>query len=189
MIATVHKISQADEAALSPSSISAHGVAVPGMADTAPLRVVPAVQALVPVEFRLGAEAVETSFGADSPLARQMRSYRAVSASIRASTVPADKASFRADVRRYLAMTHQHDASFRQAMQDGTLVIQTTDEVPELNFQPLIEYALYRDGVEQDSGSFSPEGFNDDLYQHLAQSRHQVRGSYGLRQFYAWWPQ
>ncbi|MDF3607973.1 hypothetical protein PE067_18675 [Paracoccus sp. DMF-8] len=141
------------------------------------------------VEYRLGLDAVERSFGADSPLARKMRSSRAVSAAIRASTIPSDKESFRQDVRRHLMRAFGHDEAFRRALQQGTLVIQTTDETPELNFQPLIDYSVYRDGVEKGAGQFSPAGFNDRLYQQLGQTRNQTRGHLGLRQFYAWWPQ
>lgn len=147
-----------------------------------------AVTGTAVAEFRLGIEAVERSFGADSPIARKMRSYRSISASIRASTVPADKDSFRADVQRYLLQVYQGDDAFQRAVKDGTLVIQTTDETPELNFQPLIAYTLYRNGEAQDSGTFRPDGFNEDLYRELGQTRNQTRGNYGLRQFYAWWP-
>lgn len=141
------------------------------------------------VEYRLGVDAVERSFGAESPLARKMRGLRAVSAAIRVSTVPSDKEAFRQDVRRHLMRAYGHDEAFRRAMLQGTLVIQTTDEVPELTFQPLIQYSLDRDGGGKDGGEFSPDGFNDALYQRLALERHQAKGHLGLRQFYAWWPQ
>lgn len=141
------------------------------------------------VEYRLGVEAVEKSFGTESPVARKMRNLRAVSASIRASTVPLDRAAFRQEVQQHLLRTYGHDESFRQAILDGTLVIQTTDELPELNFQPIIQYEVYRDGVEKGSGQFSMPGFNDSLYHQLGLTRNQTKGSMGLRQYYAWWPQ
>lgn len=141
------------------------------------------------VEYRLGVEAVERSFGAESPIARKMRRMRAVSASIRASSVPADRETFRQDVRRHLMRTFGHDEAFRRAILDGTLVIQTTDEAPELNFQPIIQYTVYREGLEKGMGEFSPPGFNDELYHQLGQTRHQTKGNLGMRQYYAWWPQ
>lgn len=140
------------------------------------------------VEYRLGIETVESSFGAQSPIARKMRHFRAVSAAIRASTVPLDKESFRQDVRRHLIRSYGHDESFQQALRNGTLIIYTTDEVPELNFQPLIKYALYRDGVEKGAGEFSPPGFDDLRYQQLGRDRNQSKGQVGLHQYYAWWP-
>ena len=138
--------------------------------------------------FRLGHDAVERIFGNDSPVATLMRKHRAVSALIRASTIPSDKQSFRAEVRRYLEATYQNDASFRRALKEGTLVIHTTDEVPELNFQPLIEYIVHEGGEMRGHGLYATDGFNDDLYQELGRARQQARGNIGLRQFYAWWP-
>lgn len=138
--------------------------------------------------FRLSRAAVEQAFGDDSPLATQMRRHRAVSASIRTSLVPADKQSFRAEVRRYLVMTHQSDASFRKALMEGTLVIQTSDEVPELRFQPLIEYVVQGDDGASSHGLYMGAGFNDALYEEMGRTRRQTRGNIGLRQFYAWWP-
>lgn len=80
------------------------------------------------------------------------------------------------------------DSEFIAALKTGKVTVNTVDEVPEMNIQPLVSFSMYQNGHTTGSGGFSPAGTKQALYDHLSSTRGQAIGSIGNSQFYAFWP-
>lgn len=140
-----------------------------------------------PTRIVLSLAAAEAAFGAESFLMQTARG-RADEVQVSLSTIPTDKDAFRARVLAFLGETMAADAGFMAALKAGQVVVNTVDEVPELNVQPMVSFTLHQNGYSTGSGTFSPPGTNLALYEALSATRGQSFGSLGNAQFYAWWP-
>ncbi|MER5170745.1 hypothetical protein [Thioclava sp. GXIMD2076] len=87
--------------------------------------------------------------------------------------LPANKAAYKERlVQRLVAL--EQDPALDAAIAKGRLRILTADEVPELNIQPTIRYRLLSgDGKIMGSGLYSPEGFDQALYDRWREGRWQ----------------
>lgn len=139
-------------------------------------------------EFWLTPDAVDEAFGTDSHIAESVRICGADEVHVRLSPEPADKDAFRVEVLKELARLFRGDANFMAALRAGRVGVMTPDEAPELNFQPMVDYTLYRDGEIQGGGGFTPEGFNDALYDELGQYWNHIASAIEMQEFYAFWP-
>ena len=69
--------------------------------------------------------------------------------------------------------------AFAEALRAGKVIVKTVDETPELNWQPQVDYTIYRDGYSQGGGGGTP--WIGDYARYDAQStpRGQANGSIG----------
>lgn len=139
-------------------------------------------------EFVLTPDMVDDVFGPESHISESMRICGAGEAYLILSPDAADKDAFRVEVLKELARLFRGDANFMAALRAGQVGVLTPDEAPELNFQPMVEYTLFRDGELLGGGGFTPEGFNEELYAELGNYWNQLASSIGMREFYAFWP-
>ena len=135
----------------------------------------------------LSLAAAEQAYGSDSFLMQTARG-RADEVEISTSTIPSDKDAFRSQVLAFLGDDMKSDPAFMTALKAGKVVVNTVDEVPELNIQPMVSFTMYQNGYTTGSGGFSPSGTNQALYDQLSATRGQAAGSIGNSQFYAYWP-
>lgn len=126
----------------------------------------------------------EKFYGSDSFL-MQTAGGRADTVEIAIQKIPSDKEAYRAQLRQHLETHNAHDAEFMAALKAGKVVIQTMDEVPELNFQPMVGFTMYKNGSIVGSGGFTPPGFNFDQLQQWEATRTQ----YVLADAYAYYLQ
>jgi hypothetical protein len=163
-------------------SAGAAGSVVP--TDTRQGRTTPAPDA---TRIVLSLAAAEAAFGAESFLMQTARG-RADTVEVSTSVIPEDKDALRARVLAYLGDNMKADAGFMAALKAGQVVVNTVDEVPDLNIQPMVSFTLYQDGNSPGGGTFAQDGTNHALYEALSATRGQSIGSLGNAQFYAWWP-
>lgn len=135
----------------------------------------------------LSLAAAEQAYGSESFLMQTARS-RADQVEITTSTIPSDKDAFRSQVLAFLGDDMKSDPEFMASLKAGKVVVNTVDEVPELNIQPMVSFTMYQNGYTTGSGGFSPSGTNQALYDQLSATRGQAAGSIGNSQFYAYWP-
>lgn len=135
----------------------------------------------------LSLAAAEQTYGPDSFLMQTARS-RADQVQITTSKIPSDKDVFRSQVIAFLGEDMKSDPEFMAALKAGKVTVNTVDEVPELNIQPMVSFAMYQNGHTTGSGGFSPKGTNQALYDQFSSTRGQAIGSIGNSQFYAYWP-
>ena len=108
--------------------------------------------------------------------------------------VPEDKAAFRQQVLNFLRSDaagydsrYPEQAEFLQALKDGKIVVKTVDETPELNWQPNVGWAVYRDGYSQGGGITTGGGSNQALYDKMSATRGQTTGQIAGHMFYAYY--
>ena len=135
----------------------------------------------------LSLAAAEQAYGSESFLMQTARG-RADEVQITTSTIPSEKDAFRSQVLAFLGEDMKGDSEFMAALKAGKVTVNTVDEVPELNIQPMVSFTMYQNGHTTGSGGFSPEGTNQALYDQLSSTRGQAIGSIGNSQFYAYWP-
>ena len=142
----------------------------------------------------LSAQTAIDYFGAGSDLARAVAGLGdSVEVQFSGLDVPEDKAAFRQQVLDYLksdAAGHDarypEQAEFMQALKDGKVIVKTVDETPELNWQPDVGWAVYRDGYPQ-GGGIKTEPIGDQaLYDKMSATRGQTTGMIGSHLFYAY---
>lgn len=144
-------------------------------------------------KIMLSASAALAHFGTGSEIARAIDGLGdQVMIQTSGLEIPRDKAAFRQQVLDYLQSDaagfdarYPEQAAFLQALQEGRVSVQTVDEVPELDWQPDIGWAVYRDGFPQGGGITSQPVGNQAAYDRLAASRGQNIGSVGGHYFYA----
>lgn len=134
----------------------------------------------------LSLAAAEQAYGPDSPLMELARG-RADSVQIEISKLPEDKNSFKSEVLNFLSQVHVNDGNFMAALRAGKVVVHTVDEVPEMNFQPMISFNMLKDGNAFGGGVFTPKGFNWELFDKQEAFRGQDSGAIGMHQFYAYY--
>jgi len=105
------------------------------------------------VRIILSLEAAEKAYGADSFLAQTARG-RADQIEISTSVIPSDKNGFKSSVLAFLSENMKSDASFMAALRSGQVTVQTVDEVPELNIQPVVSFSMFQNGNHMGGGVF-----------------------------------
>ena len=142
----------------------------------------------------LSSKAAIDYFGAGSEIARAVAGLGdSVEVQTSAINVPQDKAAFRQQVLDYLKSDaagydarYPEQAEFMQALKDGKVIVKTVDETPELNWQPNVGWAVYRDGYPQGGGiTHAPVG-DQALYDKMSATRGQTTGMIGSHMFYAY---
>ncbi|MCU0908022.1 MAG: hypothetical protein MUF73_11355 [Rhodobacteraceae bacterium] len=185
---------------LSPSAVGGASVALQLLTGPAS-RSTAAAASVVPTDTRpagvtaapdatrivLSLAAVEAAFGAESFLMQTARG-RADTVEVSTSVIPEDKDAFRARVLAYLGENMASDSGFMAALAAGKVTVNTVDDVPKLNIQPMVSFTLFQNGHSTGGGTFSPDGTNHALYQALSATRGQSIGSLGNSQLHAWWP-
>lgn len=121
-------------------------------------------------------DAAEKFYGSDSFLMQAARG-RADTVEISIAKVPEDKVAYKEKMLRQIKESWSGDAGWMEAFRTGKVVIQTMDEVPELNMQPWVSYTLYLNGSHMGSGGFTPAGFNFDQLEEWSKTR--VQGTFG----------
>ena len=142
----------------------------------------------------LSAKAATDYFGAGSEIARAVAGLGdTVEVQTSGLDVPADKAAFRQQVLEFLKSDaagfdarYPEQAEFMQALKDGKVTVKTVDETPELNWQPDVGWAVYRDGYPQGGGITCKPIGNQDLLDSMYATRGQNVGQIGGHYFYAY---
>lgn len=142
----------------------------------------------------LSAKAATDYFGAGSDIARVFSGVGdTVEVTYSGLDVPEDKTAFRRQVLDFLQSyaagfdaRYPEHAEFMQALKDGKVIVKTVDETPELNWQPDVGWAVYRDGYPQGGGITSKPIGNQELLDAQETSRSQNIGQIGGHYFYAY---
>ena len=142
----------------------------------------------------LSARAATDYFGPSSEIARAVAGLGdSVEVQFSGLDVPEDKAAFRQQVLDYLKSDaagfdarYPEQAEFMQALKDGKVIVKTVDETPELNWQPDVGWAVYRDGYPLGGGIKTEPIGNQALYDKMSATRSQNVGSIGSHMFYAY---
>lgn len=107
--------------------------------------------------------------------------------------VPEDKAAFRQQVLDYFKDYYANNkpldpdqAAFAEALKAGKVIVKTVDETPELNWQPQVDYTIYKDGYSQGGGGGTPWIGNYAQYEAQSATRGQASGSIGSQVYYAY---
>ncbi len=142
----------------------------------------------------LSASAAIDYFGAGSDIAKAASLGDTVEVQTSGLNVPEDKAAFRQQVLNFLKSDaagydsrYPEQAEFLQALKDGKVVVKTVDETPELNWQPNVGWAVYRDGYSQGGGITTGGGSNQALYDKMSATRGQTTGQIAGHMFYAYY--
>lgn len=133
-------------------------------------------------------------FGAGSAIAKAASLGDSVEVQTSGLDVPEDKAGFRQQVLDFLKSDaagydsrYAEQAEFLQALKDGKVVVKTVDETPELNWQPNVGWAVYRDGYSQGGGITTGGGSNQVFYDKMSATRGQTTGQIAGHMFYAYY--
>lgn len=121
----------------------------------------------------LSLAAAEQAYGSDSFLMQTARG-RADEVQITTSTTPSDKASYKLKILQQLEKDMVGDPGFMAALKAGKVKVLTADEVPELNFQPMVSFTMFKNGSTVGSGGFTPSGFNHEQLNKWESTRGQV---------------
>lgn len=141
----------------------------------------------------LSAKAAIDYFGPGSDVAKAASLGDTVEVQTSGLDVPDDKAAFRQQVLDYFKTYYannkpldQDQAAFAEALKAGKVIVKTVDETPELNWQPQVDYTIYKDGYSQGGGGGTP--WIGDYAQYEAQNatRGQASGSIGAHVYYAY---
>ncbi|MCA2009923.1 hypothetical protein LCM17_00330 [Cereibacter sphaeroides] len=143
----------------------------------------------------LSATAAREYFGAGSEIARAVSGLGdSVQISYSGLDVPQDKEAFRQKALAYLKSAeagydarYPEHAEFLQKLKEGKVIVQTVDETPELNWQPDVGWAVYRDGYPQGGGITSQPIGDQALFDAQEATRSQHVGSIGGQYFYAYY--
>jgi hypothetical protein len=142
----------------------------------------------------LSAKAATDYFGPSSEIAR---AFAGLGDTVEVTTsgldVPQDKGAFRTQVLGFLKSDAAgHDArypdqaEFMQALKDGRVIVKSVDETPELNWQPNVGWAVYRDGYPQGGGIKTEPVGDQALYDAMSATRGQTTGFIAGHLFYAY---
>jgi hypothetical protein len=107
--------------------------------------------------------------------------------------VPQDKTAFRQQVLDFLKSDaagydarYQDHAEFMLALKEGKVIVKSVDETPELNWQPDVGWAVYRDGYPQGGGIKTEPIGNQALLDQMHATRGQNVWSIAGHMFYAY---
>lgn len=141
----------------------------------------------------LSAQTAIEYFGPGSDVAKAASLGDTVEVQTSGLDVPEDKAAFRQQVLDYLKSDaagydarYPEQAEFLQALKNGKVVVKTVDETPELNWQPNVGWAVYRDGYPQGGGIATGGSGDQALYDKMSATRGQTIGMIGSHMFYAY---
>lgn len=142
----------------------------------------------------LSAKAAVDYFGPGSYIARSISGLGdTVEVQTSGLDIPQDKDAFRQQVLDFLSSDeagydarYPEHAEFLQALKDGKVVVKTVDETPELNWQPDVGWAVYRDGYPQGGGITSEPIGNPSVLAAWGVTQGQNVGQIGGHYFYAY---
>jgi hypothetical protein len=132
-------------------------------------------------------------FGAGSDIAKAASLGDTVEVTTSGLDVPEDKDAFRQQVlgyfKDYYANNKSHDpdqAAFAEALTAGKVIVKTVDETPELNWQPHVGWAVYKNGYPQGGGITTGGSGDQALYDKMSATRGQSIGGIGSHMYYAY---
>lgn len=141
----------------------------------------------------LSAQTAINYFGPGSDVAKAASLGDTVEVQTSGLDVPDEKEAFRQQVLDFLKSgaagfdaRYPDQAAFMQALKDGKVIVKTVDETPELNWQPDVGWAVYKDGYPQGGGIKSEPIGNQALYDQMSPTRGQTTGEIGSHMFYAY---
>lgn len=141
----------------------------------------------------LSAKTAIDYFGPGSEVAKAAALGDTVEVTTSGLDVPEDKAAFRQQVLDYFKTYYannkpldQDQAAFAEALKAGKVIVKTVDETPELNWQPQVDYTIYKDGYSQGGGGGTPWIGDYTQYESQSATRGQASGSIGSQVYYAY---